>query len=75
MPTKSERLSHVEEIELIRLVRQGGTVGEYAANRLVTHNVGLVHISWFISFPSRTPPVLMMILYPRGCDGTDARYS
>ena len=41
--TKTQRLSHVEEIELIRMSREDGPVADYAAKRLVTHNTGLVH--------------------------------
>ncbi len=68
MPTKVERLSHVEEIELIRLVRQGGTVGEYAANRLVTHNTGLVH-KLVHKFPIKNTTCSYDDLYQEGIMG------
>lgn len=37
---KSERLSHVEELEYIKQAQQGK---DYAINKLIKHNTGLVH--------------------------------
>lgn len=37
---KSERLSHVEELELVKMAQQGK---DYAINKLLRHNTGLVH--------------------------------
>ena len=37
---KTERLTHVEELELIKLAQDGK---QYAINKLIRHNTGLVH--------------------------------
>jgi RNA polymerase primary sigma factor len=68
LTTKTQRLSHVEEIELIRLARKGGTVGDYATNRLVTHNVGLVH-KLVNKFPIKNTTCSYDDLYQEGIMG------
>lgn len=69
LPTKTERLTHVEEIELIRLSRSDSkTVRDYATNRLVTHNVGLVH-KLVNKFPIKNSTCSYDDLYQEGIMG------
>ena len=69
MPTKTERLTHVEEIELIRLSRSDSqTVRDYATNRLITHNVGLVH-KLVNKFPIKNSTCSYDDLYQEGIMG------
>ena len=68
MTTKPQRLTHVQEIELIRVVKEGGPAAEYAANKLVTYNTGLVH-KLVHKFPIKNSTCSYDDLYQEGIMG------
>jgi len=67
--SKQPRLSHVEEIELCRALKsENQKVAERALNRLVTHNLGLVH-KLVNKFPLKNASCSYDDLYQEGVAG------